>query len=70
MKILVIYYSWNKSARNTYNEHLYSFKRYSDEECYYLNAAYGIPNYIARIDFDLVVYHYLFLKRFKVGVEK
>ena len=65
MKILVIYYLLNKDDRNTINEHLYSFKRYSDEQCFYLNAAYGIPGFITKINFDLIVFHYTFLAHFR-----
>lgn len=61
MKILVVYQLLHKDYRNTFNEHLYSFKKYSKEQCYYLNAAYGIPRYITRINFDLIVFHFTFL---------
>jgi hypothetical protein len=60
LKILVIYYLVCKSDRNTIDEHLYSFKRYSGEKCYYLNAFFGVPSYIRKINFDLVIYHYTF----------
>jgi len=61
MKILVIYYLPTKNDRNTMNEHLYSFRHYSGERCYYLNVAYGIPRFCAKINFDLVIFHYSFL---------
>ncbi len=60
MRILIIYHAANTGDRVTFNQHLYSFRRYSKEECYYLNTAYGIPEYINRINFDLIVYHYYF----------
>lgn len=60
MKILVIYYLLLKNDRNTVSEHLCSFKRYSNEECYYLNTAYGIPSYIIKINFDAIIYHNTF----------
>lgn len=60
MKILVIYDWVFKSSRSSISEYLRSFKRYSGEECYYLNAAYGIPGYISRINFDLIIYHCTF----------
>jgi hypothetical protein len=60
MKILIIYDWTLKSSRNTIGEYLWSFKRYSGEECYYLNVAYGIPGYISKINFDLVLYHFTF----------
>ena len=58
MKILVIYHLLRKNGKSTINEHLYSFKRYSNEECCYLNTAYGIPSYITKIDFDAIIYHH------------
>jgi len=60
MKILIVYYQVRRSDRNTIDEHLYAFARYSGEECHYLNVFFGIPRYITRISFDLVVYHYTF----------
>jgi len=60
MKILVVYELLYKDDRNTINEFLYSFERYSDEEYYYLNAAYGVPRYITRINFDLIVFQNTF----------
>jgi len=60
MKILVVYDLLYRDDRNTINEFLYSFKKYSDEECYYLNAAYGIPRYITKINFDLIVFQNTF----------
>ncbi len=60
MKILIVYYLVRKSDRNTIDEHLYCFNRYSGEECSYLNAFFGVPAYITRISFDLIIYHYTF----------
>lgn len=58
MRILIIYYMEVSTDRETINEHLYSFRKYSGELCYYLNMAYGIPRYLHQIYFDLIVYHY------------
>ncbi len=60
MRILVLYYMEVRNDRNTIDEHLYSFMRYSGEECYHLNTFFGIPFYLNSIGFDLVVYHYTF----------
>jgi hypothetical protein len=60
MRILIVYYQVCKSDRNTIDEHLYAFDRYSGEECHYLNVFFGIPHYITRISFDLIIYHYTF----------
>jgi hypothetical protein len=65
MKILIVYHLLAKGDRNTMDEYLYSFKRYSREECYFLNVAYGIPAYITKINFDLVIYNYTFLYHFR-----
>lgn len=59
MQILVLYYQqYERGIRSTVQEHLYSFRRYSEEQFYYLNVAGGIPAYLAKIRFDLVIYHY------------
>jgi hypothetical protein len=69
LKILVIYHLLAKGDRNTIDEYLYSFKRYSQEDCYYLNAAYGIPSYIVKANFDLVIYDYTFLYHFRAWAD-
>lgn len=60
MKILVIYYSSEPIGRSSFREHLYSFRKYSAQSCYYLNVAYGTPRFITSVPFDLVIYHYAF----------
>lgn len=60
MKILILYYSFPNN-RITINEHLYSFKKYSGEQCFYADARYKIPIFITKINFDLIIYHYTFL---------
>ncbi|MGK5090842.1 hypothetical protein WDW89_02360 [Deltaproteobacteria bacterium TL4] len=61
MKILIIYYIREKNIRNTIDEHLFSFARYSGEDCYYVNASLSLPPFVEKIHFDLVIYHYTFL---------
>lgn len=63
MKVLVVYYEITKHDRMTISEHLYSFEKYSDHQFFYLNAFAGIPFYIDKIKFDVVLYHYTFLSR-------
>jgi len=59
MRILVLYYQeYEKGIRRTIHEHLYSFKRYSRANCHYLNVSWGVPWYISKIPFDLIIYHY------------
>jgi len=60
MRILIVYYQVRKSDRNTIDEHLYAFDRYSGQECHHLNVFFGVPRYITRIPFDLIIYHYTF----------
>ena len=61
MKILIVYHKiYERDIRATIDEHLYSFRRYSIEKCYYLNAALGIPAYLKWIKFDLIIFHYTF----------
>ena len=60
MKILVIYHITEFKIRNTIKDHLFSFRNFSNEHCFYVNVAYGVPKKILKIDFDLVIYHYTF----------
>jgi len=61
MKILIIYYLRPRHKRKTTDHHLYSFSRYSDASCFYVNIVYGTPAFLRHINFDLVLYHYSFL---------
>ena len=62
-RILVIYHrprfgDW----RATYESHVKSFSRFSDDEVYYLNTDYRrVPRYLKTLDPDLIIYHYTFL---------
>ena len=58
-------------------DHLYSFERHSGQRCFYLNLALqGVPSYLLKIPFDLIVFHTKFLAsrwilpRFKRAAEK
>lgn len=56
-KILVIYAIGEFPTRKTTWSLLYSFKKYTAVNVYYLNAAFGyIPWHLRLIDFDLVVF--------------
>jgi hypothetical protein len=62
MNILVVYSNHAYPIRATIEDHLYSFRRYLNHRCHYLNLAVGtVPSYILRAHFDLVVYHTTFL---------
>lgn len=71
MKILVLYKINYMNVRNTINEHLYSFKKYSEDvNFYYFNALRSIPRYLSYLKFDGVIIHYTFLsERFKDNKE-
>jgi hypothetical protein len=60
LRILCIYHQTEAKLRNTIKEHLYAFAHYSGEDCFYINIALGVPSFISKIHFDLVVYHYTF----------
>lgn len=60
MRMLVVYNWASSRPKNTIREYLMSFRNYSGEECYYLNTAYGVPGYITKINFDIVVFHCTF----------
>ncbi|MCA1616708.1 MAG: hypothetical protein LC800_21975 [Acidobacteria bacterium] len=63
LNILNVYYYKNEyPPRATLSDHLYSFRRYTDHNCFYLNVAVrGVPSYLSGIDFDLVVFHTVLL---------
>lgn len=63
MKILVVYFEVESNDRSTIREHLNSFDEYSNAECIYVNAFYGIPLYLNLFQFQLVIYHYTFLSQ-------
>ncbi|MBA3664210.1 MAG: hypothetical protein H0W61_08385 [Bacteroidetes bacterium] len=69
-KILIVYKCLGYPLRTTIEEHLYSFKRYGDAECFYLKLDMGkdtfysqkpIPQYLLNIDFDYILFHYGFI---------
>lgn len=63
-KILVVYYhNFGYPFRKSQENNLYCFERYSDCLVYYLNAAYGVPEYLKQVNFDLIVYHMLLLAK-------
>ncbi len=62
-RVLVVYHRAPRGQwRSTYGSHLYSFSRFSDHECLFLNTARPtVPKYISALEFDLVIFHYTFL---------
>lgn len=63
LRLLVVYKGLGYPLRTTMVEHLYSFQKYSHSHCYYLglDSVHAIPDYLLRIDFDLIVFHYGFV---------
>ena len=59
LNILVVYHTKGVyPLRATVADHLYCFQNYAPHNCYYLNLAIqGIPWYIHKIQFDLIVFH-------------
>jgi hypothetical protein len=69
-KILVVYKFLDFPLRTTIDEHLYSFRRYANAKVYYIMLDIGperalssepIPDYLLKIDFDIIIYHYGFI---------
>ena len=60
--ILVVYYGSIYPITRTIKDYLYSFREYSKHRCYYVNLAFaGLPKYIFKIKFDLIVFDKTFL---------
>ncbi|MCH7534963.1 MAG: hypothetical protein IH948_04340 [Bacteroidetes bacterium] len=49
--------------RSTVRDSLYSFRNYSDDNIFYLDmfGHFGIPHYIKKIEFDLIIFHTSFM---------
>jgi hypothetical protein len=64
LNILIIYSRSNLKQRKTIEDHLFSFKKcLRDSKIYYVNitSTHGLPKYISRIKYDLIILHYTFL---------
>jgi hypothetical protein len=61
MRILVVYWQYPGTDRLTIDEYLYSFRNYSGKKIYYLNVYCGVPYFLSRMRFDVIVYHYTYL---------
>lgn len=69
MNILVIYdYYAPFALRQTFADYLYSFGRYSNgHHVYYCNYSCGIPGYLKKIPFDLIIFQQGFACQFRWG---
>jgi hypothetical protein len=63
VNLLVVYYArYQYPLRTAIADHLYAFQRYAPHNCYYLNLAVRkVPFYLFRVNFDLIVFHTIFL---------
>lgn len=63
-KILIVYaHDLGFPPKITNHDMLYCFKRYSNNLCYYVNVAFGVPKYLENMEFDLIIFHDLFLSK-------
>ena len=59
--LIVYYYKHEYPARVATADHLRSFERYAQHNCFYWNAAFGrLPRYASTVKFDLIIFHTLF----------
>ncbi len=60
--ILVVYYCRQYPLRASIRDHLYSFRRYSGDNVFYLNASVRRPSHLlCRIPLDVIIFHTTFL---------
>ncbi len=68
MNILVIFdYYYPLPMRQTFKDYLDSFGKYSTHRVFYCNYALGIPRYLAKVPFDLIIFHQGFSCQFRWG---
>lgn len=64
--ILIVYsHRYTFPMRQNVRDHLYSFVNHSKHRIFYLNTAFGVPRYVFRVHFDLVIFHTIFLSNLK-----
>lgn len=63
MKILIVFQSTYGDTffRKTFQDHLFSFKRYARAEVFYHNSYFNPTNFIINQSYDLIVFHYSFM---------
>ncbi|MBN1150595.1 hypothetical protein JXA84_05175 [candidate division WOR-3 bacterium] len=60
--ILIVYAYRDFPLRVAIKDHLYSFKKHSDSRCFYLNIQERkFPVWLSRVEFDLIIFHTIFL---------
>ncbi|HEV7843461.1 MAG TPA: hypothetical protein VGO69_07170, partial [Pyrinomonadaceae bacterium] len=77
LNILVLFVMNKYPMRVTLWDHLYSFRHYTDHNCFYLNLTVrSVPWYLKKVKFDLIVFGHVFLANrmrpewFGPGLEK
>lgn len=66
LNILVVYSCRTFPLRSTSWNHLYFLQKYSGHRCFYVNiAVQGLPRYLWKVPFDLIVFDTLFFSRWK-----
>lgn len=67
-KILILYFA--KPTRVSILDLLYCYEKYSDAACYYYSMYRGkLPTYLLNIEFDLIVFHTVFISQRWSGLE-
>lgn len=66
MNVLVLYdYYSPYPLRQAFADHLYSFQRHLDAHVYTCNFAFGLPKYLSKVKFDLILFHQIFASQFR-----
>ncbi|MCI5056166.1 MAG: hypothetical protein MRY83_08660 [Flavobacteriales bacterium] len=69
-KILVLYANAFYPMHDTYRVHLRCFKRYSKHLVFYFNVDTGpLPKRLQKVDFDVIIFHTLFMSSRHLGRE-
>jgi hypothetical protein len=62
LNILIVYVMNKYPLRATLWDHLYCYRQYSDDHCFYLNLSVrSVPWYLHHVKFDLIIFDTLFL---------
>ena len=62
MNILILFADSGNPMRTTVEDLIYSFRRYSEHRCFYVNLVpRPLPSYLHQVPFDLVIFHTTFL---------
>jgi hypothetical protein len=67
-KILILYF--DKPTRVAISDLLYCYKKYAGADCFYYSMHRGaLPEYLTKINFDLIVFHTIFISHRWLGFE-